>query len=113
MFDPKGTHELGNASIAASPHRNYYIQFFHAQMLLARINKYTITYINREKNTMADALFQLPDLVDEKQAAIITSVVFEVRSDPKLVTRIMNGYHSDLWCNSILKDLDHGMLDAN
>ena len=33
----KGTHELGDASIAASPHRNHYIQFFHAQMLLACI----------------------------------------------------------------------------
>ena len=38
MFDLKGTHELGNASIAASPHRNHYIQFFCAQMPLVHIN---------------------------------------------------------------------------
>ena len=75
--------------------------------------EYSIMYINRKENTVADTLLQLPDLVDENAPVISTAAVFEIWSDPKLINQIKKGYHVDSWCNGILQDLNHEMLDTN
>jgi hypothetical protein len=74
--------------------------------------EYSITYINGEKNTVADALSRLPDSMDEKEPTFVTASVFEIRSDPKLIVRIKKGYRQDPWCKGILDNRKHGMLDA-
>jgi hypothetical protein len=50
--------------------------------------EYSITYINGEKNTVADALSRLPDSVEETAPAVVACAVFTIQSDPKLITRI-------------------------
>ena len=73
--------------------------------------EYTITYINGEKNTVADTLSRLPDSIDEKELQLTTAAIFEVRSDPKLIQRITKGYRVDPWCSNILNNLNRGVLD--
>jgi len=74
--------------------------------------EYTITYINGDKNTIADALSRLPDSVDREPTVVVASAVFSIQSNLKLITWIKNGYHTDPWCLGILEDLKWGMLDA-
>ena len=73
--------------------------------------KYSITYINGHKNTVADGLSRLLDLVDMETPVVVVAAVFSIHSDPKLITRIKNGYCSDPWCLGILDDLKRGMVD--
>ena len=67
--------------------------------------KYTITYINRNRNTVVDTLLRLPDSVDNNTPVITATAVFSIQSDPKLITRIKNSYRTDPWCIGILEDL--------
>ena len=67
--------------------------------------KYTITYINRDRNTVADALSRLSDSMDNNTPVIMAAAMFSIQSDPKIITRIKNGYRMDLWCIGILEDL--------
>jgi Integrase zinc binding domain len=43
---------------------------------------------------------------------VVVAAVFSIHSDPKLITRIKNGYRSDPWCLGILDDLKRGMVDS-
>ena len=67
--------------------------------------EYTITYINGKCNTVADVLSHLPDSIDNKLSILLTTSVFTIKSNPKLITRIKNRYWEDPWCIGILDDL--------
>lgn len=70
--------------------------------------KYSITYINGEKNTVADAL---PHLPDAPCAPNVVSTIFSIESDPNLLIQIKDGYQSDPWCRNILDDKKKNLLD--
>jgi len=74
--------------------------------------EYTITYINSKCNTVADALSHLPDSIDDELSILLTTSVFTIKSDLKLITHIKNGYREDPWCIGILDDLKQGIIDA-
>ena len=67
--------------------------------------EYSITYINKKWNTVADALFWLPDSVNNKSPIVITAFIFIVESNPKLIIWIKNSYKKDPGCLRILKNL--------
>lgn len=71
--------------------------------------EYTITYINGDLNTVADALSRLPNRVDDFQIACST---FQVKSDPQFVEDIKTGYTVDKWCRGILSDLEKNLIDS-
>lgn len=73
--------------------------------------EYSITYIHGERNTVADALSRLPDSINEQPLCIIAASVFTIESDPRLITRIKNGYRADPWCIGILDDFKQGVVD--
>jgi hypothetical protein len=71
--------------------------------------EYTITYINGDKNTIADALSRLPE--DGKHDHDIIGTVFTIESDPDLLQQVKTGYQEDPWCRSILDNRKRGLLD--
>jgi hypothetical protein len=72
--------------------------------------EYSIKYINGERNTMADALSRLPELVDAKETTLMGRI-FEIKSDEAIIKGIREGYQADPWCTAILEDLKAGMID--
>jgi hypothetical protein len=68
----------------------------------------SIHYINGDDNCVADTLSQHPDSVDLN---IPIASIFEIKSDPQLVEDIKKGYHEDLWCRALAKDLMLGFTD--
>lgn len=74
--------------------------------------EYTITYINSDHNTMADALSRLPDTIGDLPEDVDIAAVLSIESNPKLIRRVKQGYHMDSWCKGILQDLKAGMLNV-
>lgn len=72
--------------------------------------EYTITYINGNWNTVADALSWLPNSIDEVCTTV--AAVFSISSDPKVIAWIKNGYCADPWCRGILDNIKCSMLDS-
>jgi hypothetical protein len=72
--------------------------------------EYTISYINGERNTVANALSRLPDSTDEQTVMSMASI-FTIDSDPKVVRWIKRGYRHDTWCTKLLEDLQRGVVD--
>jgi hypothetical protein len=74
--------------------------------------KHSITYIKGEDNTVADALSQLPiDIGEPIPHNTTIAATFTIENDPKLFTKIHQGYEHDTWCTAILKDLKCGVID--
>jgi len=74
--------------------------------------KYTITYINSECNTVMDAFSHLPDSINDKPSILLTTSVFTIQSDLKIITHIKTGYQEDPWCIGILDDLKRGVINT-
>lgn len=74
--------------------------------------EYTITYINGDRNTVADALSRLLDTVEAQPGVVDVASVFSIESDPKLIRRMKKGYHIDSWCKGVLQDLKVGVLNV-
>jgi hypothetical protein len=72
--------------------------------------EYMITYINGERNTVADTLSQLPDSTDNQPPFPIASI-FTIESDLKVIRHIKKGYRHNTWCAGILDDLQQGVVD--
>ena len=88
-----------------SQHQAWWMEYFSQY-------KYTITYINGKHNTVADGLSHLPDSIDNELSILLTTSVFTVKSNLKVITCIKNGYQEDPWCIGILDDLKWGIIDA-
>lgn len=71
--------------------------------------EFTISYIDGEKNTIADALSRMPDVVEDPPSSIFS--VLEIKSDPEIVCDIKEGYLADKWCQRLTSDLKANLVD--
>ena len=73
--------------------------------------KYMITYINRERNIVANTLSQLPDSTDDQPTFSNSCHIHHWLQPQGHQTYKKKGYRHDTWCAGILDNLQQGIVD--